>query len=196
MTPGPVVRVTPNEVHLSDPSNCEKIYNVGSKYPKEVNFYHAIGVEKSAFTTADPAEHRIKRAVLNQFFSRRKVLSLEGIVQQKADKVICRLQAALDSTGGFDLHDPFRAVSIDVITDYAFDNSYEFLDQEKFGREFFDIVRGFGPATLFFQAVPGLRQLALSVPLWLGRLVNEHLESMMAHRQVRSLHMLLLPFAF
>lgn len=117
-------------------------------------------------------------------------------MHQKADRVISRLQAALDSTGGFDLHDPFRAVSIDVITDYAFDNSYEFLDQEKFGREFFDIVRGFGPATLFFQAVPGLRKLALSVPLWLGRLVNEHLESMMAHRQVRSLYMVLLLFAF
>lgn len=179
-----MVRITPHEVHLSDPSNCDKIYTVGSKYPKHDSYYYAIGVERATFTTTGPAEHRVKRAALNQFFSRRKVLLLEDIVQQKADKVLARMRSAFELTGQIDLHYPFRAVSVDVITDYAFDNSYGFLDQPGFGVEFFDLVRGFGPATLFFQAFPAFRRRALNVPLWLGRLVNEHLESMIAHREV------------
>lgn len=105
-------------------------------------------------------------------------------MQQKADKILSRMESAFKETGQIDLHYPFRAVSVDVITDYAFDNSYGFLDKEQYGREFFDIVRGFGPATLFFQAFPTFRRRALKLPLWVGKLLNEHLESMIAHREV------------
>lgn len=185
------MRIMPHEIHLSDPSNCDKIYTLGSKYPKHDTFYYAIGVEQSTFTTMGPAEHRVKRAALNQFFSRRKVMALEGIVQQKVDKVLSRMQSAFDVMGRIDLHYPFRAVSVDVITDYAFDNSYGFLDQAQFGKEFFDILRGFGPATLFFQSFPTFRRQALKLPLWVGKLLNEHLESMIAHREVYFSHSIL-----
>lgn len=174
----------PHEVHLSDPSNCDKIYTLGSKYPKHDDFYYSIGVEQATFTTSGPAEHRVKRAALNKHFSRRKVLQLEGIVKQKVDKMLSRMQSAFEMTGQIDLHYPFRAVSVDIVTDYAFDNSYGFLNQPEFGREFFDMVRGFGPATLFFQSFPEFRQRALKVPLWIGKMINKHLERMIALREV------------
>jgi hypothetical protein len=39
----------------------------------------------------------------------------------------------------FDLHYGFRAVSVDVITDYAFGDCYNLLEKDDFGKYFFDV---------------------------------------------------------
>ncbi|EYE93682.1 cytochrome P450 [Aspergillus ruber CBS 135680] len=154
---GPVIRITPNEVHLSDPKNLEKIYSIGSRYGKHGDFYRAVGSERASLATESPEAHRIKRSAINPFFSRRKVLSLEEVVQGTAKKIVSRMQSAFETSGRLDLHYAFRAVSVDVITNYAFDESYKLLDAPDFGKEFFDVIRGFGPATLFFQTFPTIR---------------------------------------
>ncbi|PLB45247.1 cytochrome P450 [Aspergillus steynii IBT 23096] len=180
---GPVVRINPNEIHLSDPEQCHKIYFIGSRYGKDPIFYGAFGTDKSTFTTASPDLHRIKRAALNPFFSRKRVLDLEGMVQQKAKKLVSRMQRAFESTGRIDLHHGFRAISIDVITDYAFDQCYGFLDDEHFGVDFFDMMRDIGPAYWFFQQFPTLQAVAVRTPFWLAKLTSRALMRRMVHQQ-------------
>ncbi len=182
--PGPVVRITPNEIHLSDPENCEKIYFVGSRYGKDPTFYGAFGTNKSVFAAPTPEVHRIKRAALNPFFSRKRVLDLEGIVHEKARKLVTRMTKAFESSDVIDLHHAFRAISVDVITDYAFDNSYNFLDKEDFGVGFFNNIRSVGPALWFFQLFPAIQSLALQIPYWLAKRLSSPLASMMFQREV------------
>lgn len=83
-TTGPVVRITPDEIHLSDPENYERIYFVGSKYSKSADFYRAFSSNSAAFTTPSNEAHRVRRAALNPFFSRKMVLELEDVVQSNA----------------------------------------------------------------------------------------------------------------
>ncbi|OJJ39848.1 hypothetical protein ASPWEDRAFT_49717 [Aspergillus wentii DTO 134E9] len=180
---GPIIRITPNEIHLSDPDNCEKIYHVGSRYGKNPGFYGAFGTKKATFTTPHPDVHRVKRSALNPFFSRKRVLNLEEIVQQKARGLVSRMRAAFESTGRIDLHHGFRAISVDVITDYAFDHSYDFLSQENFGVEFFDMIRDFGPAFWFFQQFPAVQPVALATPFWVAKLASGALTRMMIHHE-------------
>jgi hypothetical protein len=66
-----------------------------------------------------------------------------------------------------DLHHGFRAVSVDVITDYAFDNCYNLLDKPSLGAEFFDMLREMVPAFWVFQQFPFLQKLSAMLPLWL-----------------------------
>lgn len=94
------------------------------------------------------------------------------------------MQSAFETSGRLDLHYAFRAVSVDVITDYAFDESYKLLDAPDFGKEFFDVIRDFGPATLFFQTFPTIRYVALRVPSWLAMLLKKPWGSMLQHQQV------------
>ncbi|OJJ43242.1 hypothetical protein ASPZODRAFT_103682 [Penicilliopsis zonata CBS 506.65] len=178
---GPVVRITPSEIHLSNPSNIEKIYYIGSRYGKCSRFYSAFGSGQATFTIASPDLHRVKRAALNPFFSRKRVLELEEIVQEKVYKLESRMREALAATGRIDLHYGFRAISIDVITDYAFNSCYDFLDRKDFGVEFFSMLRDLSPWYWYFQQFPSLQPLAMATPLWLAKWTSKTLTLMLTY---------------
>ncbi|GAB7363733.1 hypothetical protein MBLNU230_g4301t1 [Neophaeotheca triangularis] len=172
---GPIVRITPNEVHFTDPENYDKIYYVGSKFGKSPNYYNALCVPHSTFGTPSNEVHKIKRGALNTVFSRQKVLDLESIVQEKAYKVCKRVQEAIDVNVAADLHHAFRAVSVDVISDFAFGESYDFLEHQDLGAKFFEMTHGIGPALWAFQQFPTLQSLALKTPPWMAPYLSKPL---------------------
>src|ERR1700753_529933 len=161
---GPVVRILPNEIHLADSANFEKIYYVGSKYTKAKDFYLAFTIPNATFCTVPNDIHRIKRSRLNPMFSRKMVLELEEIVQDKANKLISVANKCIKSGEAMDLHHMFRCVSVDVITEYSFDKSYDLLDVPDFGAHFFKMVRGIGPAFWAFQQFPSLVEYVRAIP--------------------------------
>lgn len=166
---GPVVRISPNEIHLSDPDNYDRIYYHGSKYSKDPIFYGAFGYGTAAFPTPSNEVHRVRRAALNPLFSRKRVLELEDVVHAKVEKVDLRIRQSATSNTPVDLHHACRAISVDTITDYGFGSCYNLLDQEDFGVPFFDAMRKLGPAVWFFQQWPFLQNVALSIPYWLAK---------------------------
>ncbi|KAL6915276.1 hypothetical protein FSST1_006771 [Fusarium sambucinum] len=169
---GPIVRITPDEVHLSDLENYDKIYYVGSHYSKDANFYGAFGNENSSFTTPSNELHRQRRTGLNSFFSRKIVIDLEDIVQDKARKVCKAIDNTIATGKPMDLHHALRAVSIDVITEYAFGESYGLLDTPDFGYDFFMLVLRLGPAAWIFRQAPWLKTVLRSIPESLVRIVS------------------------
>lgn len=113
--------------------------------------------------------------MINPMFSRKMVLELEDVVQEKAANLLRRMDAGILNKEPLDLHHAFRSVSVDVITDYAFDRSYNLLDTPDLGANFFALVRGVGPAMWMFQQFPSLQQLALKTPPWLAPYLSEPL---------------------
>lgn len=170
-----MVRITPEEIHLSDADNYDKIYHVGSKYYKSPNLYNALCIPLSTFGCVSNETHRIRRGAMNPMFSRKMVLELEQVVQDKATKVCNITQKGVDTGKPIDLHHAFRSVSVDVISDYAFDSSYDLLDKEDIGAYFFRMVRGLGPAFYTFQQIPLAQKIALSTPPWLAPYLSEPL---------------------
>jgi cytochrome P450 len=147
------LRVTPDEVHLTDPDNYEVINYVGTKYGKSQAFYDGFGIGYSTFSTGPNEIHRIRRGRLNPFFSRQMVLELESIVQETATKLVNLTRKKFAQNLPVDLHHAFRAISIDVVTGYAFGESYNLLDKDDIGLEFFAMVQGVGPTMV--SAEPG-----------------------------------------
>ena len=178
------MRITPDEIHLSDPENYEKIYHVGSRFGRDPSFYGSFGIDAATFSTSNPDAHRLRRAALNPFFSRRKTLELEEVVQQKARKLVSRMQSAFDTTRQIELHCGFRAVSVDVITDYALDNSYELLSQPDFGNGFFDLLLWSAVISPFFRQFPVFYRASLAMPVWLAKLVSESLSQLLTYQEV------------
>lgn len=135
-TPGPIVRISPNEVSIQDVHFHDTIYRIGSSFEKDPAFYSGFGVSHSMFATRSNALHSAMRASFNPFFSRRNILRLEHAVADTVRKLCARIDAAAHSAVPFDMLHGFKAVSIDVITGFAFDFSYNLLDREDLGRSF------------------------------------------------------------
>ena len=181
---GPVVRITPDEISLSDPQNYEAIYYVGSRYAKAPRFYDAFGMKYASFTTCPSEEHRLRRGPLNKFFSRAVVLELQHIVQEKADKLCALISNKSASGKALDIHHGFRAVSIDVITKYCFNQCYDLLDSPDVGRHFFKMVRGIGSALWVFQQWPELL-IMNKLPPWMLKKMSPPLAQILNLQAVR-----------
>ena len=171
---------------MSDPENYDKIYYIGTKYSKSAEFYGAFGSGSSAFSTPDNKLHRVRRAALNPLFSRRMILELEDVVQDKAKKLVARVIKAIPSRTPVNLHAGLRAVSVDVITDYAFDDCYDLLDDDRFGADFMGDVRSLAPAVWFFQQWPFLQSMARGMPPWLAARLSKPLASFTRMQAVRT----------
>lgn len=63
-----------------------------------------------------------------------------------------------------DLHHGFRALSVDIITDYAFNQCYDLLDSHDLGKHFFYMIEGLSPMMSAFQHWPAPQKIALSLP--------------------------------
>ncbi|KAI8657944.1 hypothetical protein NCS57_01174500 [Fusarium keratoplasticum] len=163
---GPIVRISPNEVHLSNPKHYDTVFGVKSDFYKDPGFYGALGVESATFTTISNNVHRRRRTALNPFFSRRKVLELESfdVIHDKVEK-LCRMVSDDRAAGRpTNLHAAFRAISVDVITDYAFDDSWNQLDDEDLGEWFSNMIRSSASMFWTFQAFASLRVPIQSLP--------------------------------
>jgi len=184
---GPIVRISPNEVHLSDPENYEKIYYIGSKAPsKAAYFYSAFGLKTAGFGTLSNELHRVRRGALNPLFSKKAVLQLEGVVQSKVKKLMNSISQKLTQGESVDLYHGFRALSVDIITDYAFDNCYNQLDSPNYASDFFDMLQELLPRGWFLQAFPFMLPVTNLITPNIAKKINVYLYNFLQFRQVIS----------
>ena len=160
---------------------------MGTKYSKDAAFYSAFGNPNSSFTTPSNELHRIRRSGLNHFFSRKVVIDLEDVVQSKVTKLTALVRKTLRTGQSIDLHHGLRAVSIDVITDYAFGKSYDLLDTPDLGMAFFLMVHKLGPAAWIFRQWPWIRFIAFAIPEALIRILSEPIGEILDMKDVSQL---------
>lgn len=96
---GPIVRINPYELHVSDPNFYDELNaGCGRKRDKYHRFVRLYGTDKGTLVTLDHDLYRIRRSTLNPFFSKANVRKLEPIIQRKAEKVLSRM-IDVESTG-------------------------------------------------------------------------------------------------
>ncbi len=122
--------------------------------------------------------------MLDPFFSRRNVLNLEHIVQAKAEKLSDIVSSRFSRNEAVDLHHTFRSISVDVITDYALEESYDLMNRKVLGAEFSAMVSSICPTMWFFQQWPGIQKLVLALPPALVNRINAPLKQMINLREV------------
>jgi hypothetical protein len=139
---GLVVRISPHEVHLSNPAHHQTIHPVGTKFTKDPAYYQtSFASPLSMFTTQDNALHRAPRSVLAPIFTRARVLELEHIVQNKVSKLCNSIHKLLASSEPVDIYHAVRCISLDTIAEYAFDNCRNLLDAPGFATTVLDATK-------------------------------------------------------
>ncbi|KAK5146036.1 hypothetical protein LTR04_001131, partial [Oleoguttula sp. CCFEE 6159] len=180
---GPVIRTSPNEIHLMDPENYDRIYSSPSRYEKPAAVYDSYLSPAAAFATPSNEVHRVRRAALNPMFSRRMVLGLEDVVQSKAWKIIELTTQALQENRPMDFYHAFRSLSTDIISDFAFDKSFNLLDSPDLGAAYLALIRQLNVGPWVLQQLPFLIPLVTRVPPWLAPLLSKSLGSVYEIKQ-------------
>ncbi|KAI0415975.1 cytochrome P450 [Xylaria grammica] len=128
---GPIVRITPRELHINDPSFYNEIY---AGNPKRVDgdyrFTRSTGLTNSMFSSVDHDLHQSRRNTLTKFFSRRSIANIQPIIQDKVERFIERLRDASRDGYPADLSKLSAAFAADTVSHYAYGVSMGCLDGE------------------------------------------------------------------
>ncbi|KAK6225057.1 hypothetical protein QIS74_03384 [Colletotrichum tabaci] len=137
---GPVVRISPWEVHVGDPEFFPELYTGPGRPREKWAFYtQQFGSPESALATINHEHHRLRRSALNPFFSTQTVRKLQPVIEERVDALLRRLldhgQRAKEP---LDVMYPFSAFTNDVINQYSFARSDHLIEDQNFGKEVTD----------------------------------------------------------
>ncbi|KAI3601155.1 benzoate 4-monooxygenase cytochrome p450 [Moniliophthora roreri] len=170
---GPVVRIGPNELHFANPTAYADIYNSQYRMLKDPAFYSnsfEYGPSNIA-TVTDPIDHAEMKSLLSSYFSRKNILKLESVIQERIDKLIGQL-AKNHKSAPANMNHAFRSVSLDVITLYTFRTSLDATSFPSFQHPAILAVDGMVANIWVFKHFPTLKRVAQSLPKWLAVLVT------------------------
>ena len=175
---GPIVRINPHEVHIHDPEFFDTIYTQSLGYDKPSAFQYRFGAPHAAFSTPEHEIHRKRRAAMSTFFSKKSILQQSPSIQAKVDKLCSRLD---NDYAGKDkvvvLNHLFTCYVADVVTKYAFNKTYDFLDDSEFQSPFTTAVRGYKdivhPCAQFYW----LPRIMAKIPVCLVALIQPSMAS-------------------
>ncbi|PYI02485.1 cytochrome P450 [Aspergillus sclerotiicarbonarius CBS 121057] len=180
---GPIVRINPREIHISDPSFYQEIYAGGSRRRhKDPQFTPMFSAPLSMIATNDHDHHRFRRSILNNFFSKRCVVQLEPMIQQKVDKLISRFTAAYADGQIIATEDAYSALTADVISFYSYGQSFDYLDHLTFNSVVRRGVHGMTHVVHFNRFFPIFAVLLKRLPVEFVRMLQPFAAKVMEMR--------------
>jgi hypothetical protein len=143
------------------------------------------GNSSSHFGSVPHNQHRMRRAPLNPFFSKRSVARLEPMIRSVVEKLCTRLRAFQQTKEPVNLRHAFAALAMDVVTDYSFAKSYNCLDEPDFAPIWPEAVDSVSEQSHVNKQFPWLLPVMRLTPLWLVERLNPHIMRLINFQIVR-----------
>ncbi|KAM0419156.1 hypothetical protein ACHAPD_002707 [Fusarium lateritium] len=129
---GPVVRLSPHEVSISDAEAVAAVHKIGAGFLKSA-WYDGItpGREPGIFAMRDPHQHSARRRLFARAFSNGSLLTnWEPEIRQKTSLAVQKIKQ--DALGaGADVFKWWTLMATDVIAHLSFGESFHMLEQGK-----------------------------------------------------------------
>lgn len=124
---GPIVRITPRELHIDDPDFHSEIYCASTRtkpMDKSTKFKYRFGIPDATFSTTHAEQHSERRAALSPFFSKQRIRSLHGSLSEIVERILYRLATEYSGTGKVvSINDLWSSMTMDITTALAFSRS-------------------------------------------------------------------------
>lgn len=166
---GPIIRVTPNELHIRDALFFEQVYAKNVHLDKE-GWDKRFGCAGGLLPTVRADDHKRRRAALAPMFSRRSILDFIHIIYRHIDTLGVRLQEFEARAEPLNLSHAFPALTGDIVCDYFFGFNYDQLKHPEFEsfHDAFIKIGGVGHvATQFPMLLPIMNKLPDGITEWL-----------------------------
>ncbi|KAI0120912.1 cytochrome P450 [Hypoxylon sp. NC0597] len=128
---GPIIRISPYELHVSDPAFFDTLYRMDGRWDKYAWAYDAFGAKRSTLFGSDHDAHRARRRAIAPFFSKQNVVARQDLLRRNIDKLCRRISNLTGST--FNLGAAVSAFARDNANEYILGKAYNELDLEDFG---------------------------------------------------------------
>ena len=164
---GPIVRISPHEVHIKDPDYFLQLYSNTSKLDKYAWYYNFVAAPLSGAVTPSHELHCTRRAALARYFSTANVTRLEPLIQSCVSKLFSRLNEHRLQGKVVDLSNAYRCLATDVITEYALPRSRVMLDSPDFAAGYTPVLRNFSNIATWNHHIPIIFPIFNAIPRWI-----------------------------
>lgn len=130
---GPVVRIAPNEVDVSDLRGYNAIHKIGNGFHKSQWYprFRTAYADQDVFSETDSKKHAIRRKLLSRPFSKSNLRqNWERVVSEKAQLAVQKIKAKAES-GVCDVFEWWTYYTVDVIGQISFGESFGMLELGK-----------------------------------------------------------------
>ena len=169
---GPIVRIGPNELHILDPFYYDTLYSMTNRHDKYDWFYGMLGNPQASFATIKAEVHRIRRGALSPFFSVQAIARLRPVLQTLVDRLAARMEVAGLKIEPIPIFYAYRALTVDIISEYEFGSTLELLDRADWGASFYSAWRSLWQLSPLTRQWPSLFELMMKLPRWMQELLN------------------------
>ncbi|KAF3404731.1 Trichodiene oxygenase [Talaromyces pinophilus] len=160
---GPIIRISPYELHVSDPAFFGVIYRQEGHWNKYDWSYDAFLAPGSAICSTDHNVHRRRRAPLNPFFSKATVAKRQNLINSQIIKLIDRIRDTDQSR--LNIGAALSALTRDIATEYILARNYHDLDKEDFSEGMTDVLQSSGAMWRITKHVRWFGPMMKSLPL-------------------------------
>ena len=169
---GPIVRISPDELSVKDADWFDVLYKNGRR-DKWAKNSKANGSPGSVASTIDHQTHKARRAPLTPFFSKRAVDNLESTIRAKVDLMTDGIKKQYLQAGRIlPVGVPFTALTLDVISDYCFGQSWRCLSAPDFAPEWKRTMTNLFEPVPVVKQFPWIAQIMGSLPRSVLRSIN------------------------
>jgi cytochrome P450 len=130
------------------------------------------GAPTSSFATAPHYLHRLRRTALNPFFSKRSISTIEPLLISKIELLCRRFEDAIKTKEVIRLDAAYTALTMDIITHYAYGQSYNHLAEDDFKLSWKEAIIGVAANGAFLRQFPWALPIMKATPLSLLQKIN------------------------
>ncbi|RYP32942.1 hypothetical protein DL767_004958 [Monosporascus sp. MG133] len=127
---GPIIRISPYELHVMDPAYFEKLYRHDGRWDKYAWAYDAFPAKGAIICTVDHYVHKARRAPLNPLFSKAKVAGRQDLIRRHVETFCDKISEFAASGKSMNLGTATTAFTKNVATEFILDKSFNNLDQD------------------------------------------------------------------
>ncbi|KAF7586968.1 hypothetical protein BBP40_007967 [Aspergillus hancockii] len=173
---GPIVRISPWELHINDPEYYEVLFSRDSPRNKYSYYTKQFGLTRTLMSTDDHHHHRVLRANMNPYFAMARIRNLEPMIQGLVDKLCNRLKLYQQTGKPVNIQHAFACFTTDVVTDYTIGSEFHYLDGEEFMPEWSRTLCGIAKASVYLKPFPWLIPMFNALPRRLLSLLHPEMD--------------------
>lgn len=184
---GPIVRISPYELHINDPAFFEQLYRQEGRWDKYVWAHNGFSVPDSTFSCINHDIHRVRRQSLNSFFSKVGIASRQDLIAKNVQKLCNRISHFSGTKSAVNLSAAISAFTRDTANEFILGKTYNNLDHEDFNASMTSMIQGSGSIWRITKHIPWFGPTLKSIPAdWITKVADENTKLFIAFLKASS----------